>query len=413
MGIELDLELPDVEILKVSRDSKGNYVIELHSTNKSGVCRKCGKEIRHFKGYDEWITIRHLPILGREVYLKIRPRRYQCLECDNEPTTTERFSWRSSGKSYTKAYQDHVLRCLISSSVEDVCLKEKLGEKQVEAMLSESCFGKNPLDHISYIGTLGLDEIALKKGHRDFVAIASSHYEGRTQLVGVLPDRKKETVCKFLKLIPDALKTTIDDVATDMYEGYLNAAKEALGESVEIVVDRFHVAQSYRKSADSIRKQEQKRLKKELSEDDYKQMKGLLWAFRKNPDKLTETETGILEIAFGYSPDLKEAYQLRNAMTDIFEEPYTKQEAITAFSEWEEKVIQSGLNCYDSFLNTLNSFQSQIANYFNNRCNSGFVEGFNNKIKVIKRRCYGIFNIKHLMQRILLDTLGPKLIITK
>ncbi|MFK5954175.1 MAG: hypothetical protein QM498_14015 [Desulfobacterium sp.] len=40
MGIELDLELPDVEILKVSRDSKGNYVIDLRSTKKSGVCRK-------------------------------------------------------------------------------------------------------------------------------------------------------------------------------------------------------------------------------------------------------------------------------------------------------------------------------------------------------------------------------------
>jgi len=53
-------------------------------------------------------------------------------------------------------------------------------------------------------------------------------------LLHVLPDRKKETVCEFLKLIPDALKTTIHDVATDMYEGYLNAAKETLGESVEM-----------------------------------------------------------------------------------------------------------------------------------------------------------------------------------
>ncbi|MCP4397169.1 MAG: transposase [bacterium] len=26
----------------------------------------------------------------------------------------------------------------------------------------------------------------------------------------------------------------------------------------------------------------------------------------------------------------------------------------------------------------------------------GFVEGLNNKIKVIKRRCYGIFNVNHL-----------------
>lgn len=413
MGIELDLELPDVEILNVSRDNNGDYIIELHSTRKSGVCQKCGKEIRHFRGYDQWITIRHLPILGRKVYLKIRPRRYQCLDCDNEPTTTERYSWRAPGKSYTKAYQDHVLRSLINSNIKDVCLKEKLGEKHIEAMLSESYFGQNPLDHIPHIGTLGLDEIALKKGHRDFVVIVSSHYEGRTKLLGVLPDRKKDTVRKFLKLIPDALKATIDEVATDMYEGYLNAAREALGESVEIVVDRFHVAQSYRKSADTIRKQEQKRLKKELAVDDYKRLKGLLWAFRKNPDKLTETEKGILKIAFGYSPDLKEAYQLRNSMTDIFEKPYTKQEAIAAFKEWEEKVMQSGLNCYDTFLKTLKSFQSQIANYFNNRCNSGFVEGFNNKIKVVKRRCYGIFNIKHLRQRILLDTLGPELISTK
>jgi transposase len=198
-----------------------------------------------------------------------------------------------------------------------------------------------------------------------------------------------------------------------MYEGYLNAAKETLGESVEIVVDRFHVAQSYRNSADSIRKQEQKRLKKELSEKDYKQLKGLLWAFRKNPSKLTETEKYILETAFGYSQDLKEAYQLRNDLTDIFDKAYTKQEAVAEFKKQEENVIESGLNCYDSFIKTLNSFQSQIANYFNNRSSSGFVEGFNNKIKVIKRRCYGIFNIKHLRQRILLDTLGPTLLFTE
>ncbi|SMC78335.1 Transposase [Desulfocicer vacuolatum DSM 3385] len=136
-------------------------------------------------------------------------------------------------------------------------------------------------------------------------------------------------------------------------------------------------------------------------------------SLRKNPDKLTETEKGIFKIAFGYSPDLKEAYQLKNAMTDIFEKSYTKQEAIAAFKELEEKVMQNDLNCYDTFLKTLNSFQAQIENYFNNRCNSGFVKGFNNKIEVVKRRYYGIFNIKHLRQRILLDTLGAELIVTK
>jgi len=88
--------------------------------------------------------------------------------------------------------------------------------------------------------------IALKKGHKDFVVIVSSHTEGQTRVLGVLPDRKKETVVQFLNQIPDKLKATIESVATDMYEGYLNAAKESLGEEVEIVIDRFHVAQTYR-----------------------------------------------------------------------------------------------------------------------------------------------------------------------
>jgi transposase len=40
------------------------------------------------------------------------------------------------------------------------------------------------------------------------------------------------------------------------------------------------------------------------------------------------------------------------------------------------------------------------------RNNSGFVEGINNKIKVMKRRCYGISNIKHFFQRVFLDLQG-------
>jgi transposase len=51
-------------------------------------------------------------------------------------------------------------------------------------------------------------------------------------------------------------------------------------------------------------------------------------------------------------------------------------------------------------------WMDEIANYFIDRQTSGFVEGLNNKIKVIKRRCYGILNVKHLFQRIHLDLSG-------
>gem|GEM_PF-5049861 len=69
----------------------------------------------------------------------------------------------------------------------------------------------------------------------------------------------------------------------------------------------------------------------------------------------------------------------------------------------------SGLKCFDSFLTTLDNWLDEITNYFLDRQTSGFQEGFNNKIKVLKRRCYGITNISHLFQRIWLDLEGFKL----
>jgi Transposase and inactivated derivatives len=50
-----------------------------------------------------------------------------------------------------------------------------------------------------------------------------------------------------------------------------------------------------------------------------------------------------------------------------------------------------------------------ITNYFIDWQTIGFVESFNNKIKVIKRRFYGILNVKHLFQRIHLDIEGYSL----
>ncbi|WP_374232667.1 MULTISPECIES: transposase [unclassified Thiocapsa] len=48
----------------------------------------------------------------------------------------------------------------------------------------------------------------------------------------------------------------------------------------------------------------------------------------------------------------------------------------------------------------------EITNYFIERRNSGFVEGLNNKIKVLKRRCYGLSNLRRLYQRVYLDLCG-------
>lgn len=65
------------------------------------------------------------------------------------------------------------------------------------------------------------------------------------------------------------------------------------------------------------------------------------------------------------------------------------------------------------FLATLEKWMDEIAKDFPDRQTRGFVEGLNNKIKVIKRRCYGLLNVKHLFQRIQLDLSGYALFALK
>lgn len=69
-------------------------------------------------------------------------------------------------------------------------------------------------------------------------------------------------------------------------------------------------------------------------------------------------------------------------------------------------MVKSGLTCCAPFLKLLATWLDRIANYFRHHQNSGFVEGLNNKLKVRKRRCYGISNLRHLFQRITLDLEG-------
>jgi len=176
------------------------------------------------------------------------------------------------------------------------------------------------------------------------------------------------------------------------------------GKRTKIVVDRFHVAKLYRKGLDTLRIKELKRLKEELSEEEYAELKGAMWVLRKKEIDLIVEDKKLLKRLFGYSSKLKIAYQQRNKLTTIFDTKTSRSGGKRRLKNWITQVNGSDTTCFDKFISTLNSYLEEIVNYFIARHSSGFVEGFNNKIKVIKRRCYGIINIEHLFQRIFLDT---------
>ena len=402
---EIPLGIAEVEIETMETTQGGDFVITVRSSIEETNCHKCGKIITKFHGHDQMITLRHLSILGKETYLRIIPKRYQCSDC-NGSTTTQILSWYNSKSRQTKAYEEYVLLNLINSTVSDVSLKENLGYFTITGIIDRYIGAEVNWDEIQRLDVIGLDEISLKKGHQDFVTIVTGRMGIKTMILAVLENRLKTTVKTFLSSIPRRLHKTLKAVCSDMYDGFINAAKEVFPKKVMIVVDRFHLAKSYRNELEKLRKKEMKRLKKELSEEKYKALKGVMWGLRKKQENLTQEEDQSLQKVFQYSPTLKLAYELCWELTDIFEEPISKTQAKRKIKQWKKKIEKNKLDCFDHFLSTLDNYFEEITNYFHDRYNSGFVEGLNNKIKVIKRRCYGILDTHHLFQRIYLDLEG-------
>jgi len=404
------LNLPDIRVLGSEYTTLGELIIRVESTLTSAACRRCGRAISQFHGHDQPVRLRHLPIFERRVYLEIRPRRYRCPHCKGHPTTTQRCAWYEPNSPHTRAFEHDMLRALINSTVVDVSRKHALTPAAVEGIVERHLAQTVDWNRLTHLGVLGIDEIALRKGHRDFVTIITSRDDaGQLTLLAVLPDRCKETVATFLTSIPERLKGTIEQVCTDMYAGFVNAAHEELPDAV-VVVDRFHVAKAYRDCADAVRKQEVKRLKQTLSPADYDaQVKGTLWLFRKSWAALTVPERQRLEQLFERAPNLRTAHLTREVLTAIFDQAQSKAQATDWLQAWQQFVIMQAIPGFEKFFTTLENHLDEITNYFLDRQTSGFVEGFNNKIKVLKRRCYGLFNLTHLFQRLQLDLNGYQL----
>jgi transposase len=407
--ITIPLDIPDVRVLQTSLNTRGEIIITLESTKVGTQCRKCGKWITKLHGRDEWVLMRHVPAFGHPTYLRYRPNRYQCQDCEGHPTTTQRLEWHNANSPHSFSYDNHILLQLVNSTVEDVSLKEGLSYASMAGTLERRIAGSVDWSGLAEIEILGLDEIALKKGHRDYVTLVTGRLRNsEIMILGVLPGHEKAEVIEFLRLIPLRIIQTIQTVCCDLWEAYTEAAREELP-NARIVADRFHVAKHYRDAADQVRKHELHHLKKALAKEEYEKLNGSYRAFRKNAEDLNQEERKALRRFFKHATSSKQAYLLREQLTAIFNKNLSKTQAQSKIRGWIQKVQNSGLHCFDNFLKLLNSWWEEITNYFIQRENSGFVEGFNNKVKILKRRCYGIFNLKHLFQRIFLDLHGYQL----
>jgi len=212
--------------LRVEQNERGDYIVTVESTQIGTICQHCGRKITKSNEHGRWIKLRHLPILGHRVYIRLRPKQYKCPYCDDK-ITTQTLDWYETKSPHTKAYDHHLMLQLISSTVEDVSRKEDVGYDAVEGAIERCIHATVNWDEFDELNVIGIDEVALTKGRKNFIAIVTTQQaDGHVAVLAVLSDRKKKTVRQFLETIPKRLWRTMETACTDMWEGYTNAVKE-------------------------------------------------------------------------------------------------------------------------------------------------------------------------------------------
>jgi transposase len=166
---------------------------------------------------------------------------------------------------------------------------------------------------------IGIDEIALKKGHDDYVVVISADVGDTLQVIGLLAARTKAAVERFFRSIPKRLRRTVGVVCSDLYHGFMSAAKAVFGWRVRLCAHRFHGARLDRDALETLRKREFKRLRRTLSKAARAELKHVHWLLRHRRADLSADERRILNRLFAYSPKLKDAYAACQALPAIFD----------------------------------------------------------------------------------------------
>ena len=169
-------------------------------------------------GFGDKITVRHLSVFDKAVYLKIRVIRYQCESCEDGPKTSEKYDWMEQKSKTTKGLDAYINRQLIHSIITDVSKKERLPYHIVESSLYKNAEKAVTWSEYEDLATIEIVEIALRKGHNNYVVIVSAKNKyGELSVIAVLPNRLQEALTAFLASIAEHLKKTVKSVCTDLY----------------------------------------------------------------------------------------------------------------------------------------------------------------------------------------------------
>lgn len=395
-GIKKLLNVPGYKITDTSIDDTEIH-IHIEPYKKSApICPHC-KEA-HTKGYrsSQWTQAEDLPISGKRVYLHIRKRRHRCPK--DRRIYSEDIPWLKKWSRTTKRFAEHVSRLTAITTNQEAGWFLGLNDEAVyridkeilEEKAKQQLYPPPAAIHIS------VDEVSYRKYHRYLANVIDTD---RRLLIWNEEGRKSEVLNAYFLGIGEDSCMKIETVALDGARHYISSSN-LYAVNALIVYDKFHIMQKLNNAVDAVRKYELRKARADKNDElvdlvNCKQRFVLL----KNKGNLSSRQLSYLHRLCELNEPIYKAMLLKESFLTIYS-CKDEKEAETVLNRWIEEAALSTLESFVGLAKSFTDKMQYILNWFKKKVSSAISEGFNNKIKRLKRMAYGYKDIDYFRLKI-------------
>ena len=243
---------------------------------------------------------------------------------------------------------------------------------------------------------ISVDEVSYRKYHRYLTNVIDTD---RRKVVWNDKGRKAEVLDRYYEGIGSDNCQKIESVAMDGARTYISSTTKYAVNAL-IVYDKFHIMQKLNNTVDTVRKQELNKAKKN-GDDRVVELTNCRQRFvlLKNKSKLTERQAQHLAELCKINEPIYKAMLLKESFLEIYVQPNV-EEAEKTLKNWIEQALLSSLTAFQGLAESFTEKMRYILNWFKKRISSSISEGFNNKIKRLKRMAYGYKDIYYFRLKI-------------
>lgn len=309
---------------------------------------------------------------------------------------TESLAWLWNHGRFTKRFEEKVGRMARQMPLTEVAELNQISWDQAWRMELEymrALMAKQAL--YDRLRVIGVDEISIRKGHTYRIVVADLDAQRPIWIGGT--GRTEEDMDLFFAEIGVERSQKIKLAVMDMWKAFRNSTGEN-AKQARIVFDKFHVLRHLSMALDDVRRQEYKR----VSEKERRFIKGQRYTLLSHKANLDTDGRRSLKMLLQANKRLHKAYLLKEAFGQLWDYSYPAA-ARTFFENWKAQLRWQKLEPYEKFAAMIERHWDGIVSYCHpdNKVSLGFMEGLNNKIRVIQRRAYGIKSDEYLRLKVL------------